>query len=164
MRRLSVFFICAIICSNVCAQDFVPFVIPAEANPDSLIAMSSPPIAASAERVVAKDGHFFLGDESIRFWGVNLSFGANFPTHDDAPVVAREAGRTRGVLEEHSQVVLGKDQGVKTEAAVADGVDTDVHGPIDDQVIRLADVGRDRRARQKHRRTRDEDYGPKGYS
>ena len=35
-----------------------------------------------------KDGHFYAGDERIRFLGVNLCFGANFPSHEDAEKIA----------------------------------------------------------------------------
>lgn len=38
--------------------------------------------------VVAKEGHLYVGDDRIRFFGVNTAFGANFPTHDDAKKVA----------------------------------------------------------------------------
>ena len=29
---------------------------------------------------IARDGHFYRGDQRVRIWGVNLCFGANFPT------------------------------------------------------------------------------------
>lgn len=38
--------------------------------------------------VQAKDGHLVLGEERIRFFGVNMAFGGNFPTHADAEKVA----------------------------------------------------------------------------
>ena len=38
--------------------------------------------------VHVKDGHFYTGNERLRFWGMNLCFGANFPTHDQADKVA----------------------------------------------------------------------------
>jgi hypothetical protein len=38
--------------------------------------------------VTARDGHLFAGEKRIRFFGVNLAFGANFPTHADATKVA----------------------------------------------------------------------------
>ena len=39
-------------------------------------------------RVEARNGHFYTGDKRIRFWGVNLAFGACFPTHEQAVAVA----------------------------------------------------------------------------
>ena len=38
--------------------------------------------------VHVKDGHFFAGDQRLRFWGMNLCFGANFPTHEEADKAA----------------------------------------------------------------------------
>jgi hypothetical protein len=71
------------------AGDFVPFVIPAKPNPDSLIAVTSfEPIKTDSNRLQASDGHFYRNGERIRLWGVNLSFGANLPRHEDAPFVA----------------------------------------------------------------------------
>lgn len=38
--------------------------------------------------VTARDGHFFSGNKRVRFFGVNMAFGGNFPTHADAEKVA----------------------------------------------------------------------------
>jgi hypothetical protein len=43
--------------------------------------------------IVVRDGHFYSGDARVRFWGVNLAFGANFPTHDMADQLARRFAR-----------------------------------------------------------------------
>lgn len=76
-------------CCSASAQDFVPFVIPARPNPDSLLAYpASPPIKTDSERLVAHSSHFFRGKRPVRLWGVNLSFGANLPTHEDASHIA----------------------------------------------------------------------------
>lgn len=69
-------------------QDFVPFVIPAEIDRNHAIWMKDDrPIAVDSERVEAHGGHFYQSGR-LRIWGVNLCFGANFPTHEDAPKVA----------------------------------------------------------------------------
>jgi len=74
---------------SAAAQDFVPFVIPARPNPDSLIAYpSSQPIKTNSDHLVAHSGHFFSSKHRVRLWGVNLSFGANLPKHEDAPYIA----------------------------------------------------------------------------
>ena len=71
------------------SQDgFVPFVIPDRTAADSKIATSRPPIAPDGARVAARDGRFVVGDEPLRFWGVNMSFAANFPDLADGPIVA----------------------------------------------------------------------------
>jgi len=71
----------------VVGQELVPFVIPAriEAKPALWIDQVEP-IAADSKRLRA-DRHFYQ-NRRVRIWGVNLSFGANFPTHEDAPLVA----------------------------------------------------------------------------
>jgi hypothetical protein len=43
--------------------------------------------------IVAKDGHLQAGDRRIRLLGVNLVFGANFPTHEDADQIAPRMAR-----------------------------------------------------------------------
>ena len=71
------------------AADFVPFVIPAKPNLESLIAVTSfEPILIGSDRLLADRGHFYRAGKRVRLWGVNLSFGANLPTHEDAPYIA----------------------------------------------------------------------------
>lgn len=70
-------------------QEFVPFAIPLQIDPRQAIwAADDEPIATDSPRLVARDGHFYRGDRRVRIWGVNLCFGANFPTHQDAAQVA----------------------------------------------------------------------------
>jgi hypothetical protein len=69
-------------------QKFAPFVIPARIDPNQAIWVADwEPIAVDSERLKAHGGHFYRGGP-IRIWGVNLCFGANFPTHEDALLVA----------------------------------------------------------------------------
>ena len=80
---------CVLICRMSIAGEMVPFVIPAKPNPDSLIAVTSfEPVRTDSNRLQAQDGHFYRSGERVRFWGVNLSFGANMPKHEDAPYIA----------------------------------------------------------------------------
>ena len=90
MIRQSLFIIIMLlVCGSAVAQDFVPFVIPARPNPDSLIAYpSSQPIKTDSKHLVAHSRAFFRGKRRVRLWGVNLSFGANLPKHEDAPYIA----------------------------------------------------------------------------
>ena len=68
-------------------QEFAPFVIPARIDSGNDLWVSDvEPIAVESPRLRA-DRHF-LRNQRVRIWGVNLSFGANFPTHQDAPHVA----------------------------------------------------------------------------
>ncbi len=79
--------------SNAAAQESLrawsPFVIPAEPPEDAVIAFRGEPIAIDSPRVVVRDGHFFVNDRRLRVWGVNLSYGANFPSHADATRIAK---------------------------------------------------------------------------
>lgn len=89
-RLLILLFAASVLVSApVDAQDMVPFVIPAKPNLESLIAISSfEPIDVRDDRIRAEDGHFYRESQRVRIWGVNLSFGANMPTHADAPRIA----------------------------------------------------------------------------
>ena len=70
------------------ASEMVPFVIPAEVHPDSEIAMSYQPLTPQDQ--LSATGHFVTASgKRVRLWGVNLSFGANFPTHQDAERIAK---------------------------------------------------------------------------
>ena len=44
--------------------------------------------AGSKGFVSVRDGKFYVGSQRLRFWGMNLCFGANFPTHAEADKVA----------------------------------------------------------------------------
>ena len=69
--------------------EWTPFVIPLETHPDSEIAIRDrTPIPVHGPRLIAREGHFYREGRRVRIWGVNLSFGANFPTHADAEKVA----------------------------------------------------------------------------
>ncbi|MBE0534636.1 MAG: carbohydrate binding domain-containing protein [Phycisphaerae bacterium] len=87
--RYAVIILCLWLAGSLgAAEQFVPFVIPARPNPDSLIGFRPEPIKGESDRLVVRSAHFYRGDERIRLWGVNLSFGANLPTHADAEQVA----------------------------------------------------------------------------
>ena len=81
----SVFFCGQIGCGSTPVPS-VPFRIPgddsAETATDFSGLLEKPAGASGFVRV--KDGHFFVGDQRLRFWGMNLCFGANFPTHEQA--------------------------------------------------------------------------------
>ncbi|MBN2314178.1 MAG: carbohydrate binding domain-containing protein [Sedimentisphaerales bacterium] len=85
----SIIILSVVICSGAVADDFVPFVIAGRPNPDSLIAAApGESIDPDSERLAVRSAHFARGDQRVRLWGVNLSFGANFPKKEDAPYVA----------------------------------------------------------------------------
>jgi hypothetical protein len=85
----AIFILGGLACPAGRSQDFVPFVIPARISPEQAIWMTGPtPIKTDSERLAAAE-HFYRGSNAVRIWGVNLCFGANFPTHEDAPYVAQ---------------------------------------------------------------------------
>jgi hypothetical protein len=74
--------------STALSQDFVPFVIPARISPGQAIWVTdTQPIKTDSRRLAAAE-HFSCDSKEVRVWGVNLCFGADFPTHEDAPYVA----------------------------------------------------------------------------
>jgi hypothetical protein len=72
------------------AAERFPFVVPGDDATKSATDFSglSPRSAGADGFVHIHDGHFFAGSSRLRIWGVNLCFGANFPTHEDAEKVA----------------------------------------------------------------------------
>ena len=67
-----------------------PFVLPwddASAGPTDVSGLLDRP-AGKLGPVTVRDGHLYTGAKRLRLLGVNLCFGANFPTHADAEKVA----------------------------------------------------------------------------
>jgi hypothetical protein len=70
-------------------QGMVPFVLPPGPALDSLeVFAPGAPIGVDSPRVVVANSHFAVAGKPIRFWGVNLTFGASFPEHADAEALA----------------------------------------------------------------------------
>lgn len=72
------------------AAEPFPFVLPwDDATPSvtNMTAYLEKPAGAKGF-VQARDGHLYEGEKRIRFFGVNVAFGGNFPTHADAEKVA----------------------------------------------------------------------------
>jgi hypothetical protein len=90
MRSTYVIVLVLAVCAGMGnAETLVPFVIPAQINSGSAIAVTAfSSIQIHDERLVVHANHFYRGDQRIRIWGVNLSFGANFPSHQAAPQIA----------------------------------------------------------------------------
>ncbi len=82
---------------SICPAAMVPFVIPAQQDANSLIAIQNEPVGGDAfyDRIVATGDHFTRGGERIKMWGVNFSFGGNFPSHADAEVASVETSRNQ---------------------------------------------------------------------
>src|SRR5512133_4096525 len=68
-----------------------PFVLPWDDSTPSVVDLSSwlPKPAGKSGHVHAEpDGHLYVGKERIRFFGVDLAFSANTPTHAEAEKIA----------------------------------------------------------------------------
>jgi hypothetical protein len=72
------------------AADLFPFVLPWDDASKSVTNVSAwlDKPAGGSGFVEARDGHLFEGKKRIRFFGVNVAFGGNFPKHEDAEKVA----------------------------------------------------------------------------
>ena len=80
MRLFSLMMNILILSGVVWADDFVPFVIPADVHKDSMILIPHEPIVGESDRITVRGNHFYRDGQRFRFWGVNLSFGANLPS------------------------------------------------------------------------------------
>jgi hypothetical protein len=72
------------------AAELFPFVLPwDDATPSvtNLSGMLEKP-AGKHGFIKVQDGHLYAGDKRWRIFGVNMAFGANFPTKEDAPKIA----------------------------------------------------------------------------
>jgi hypothetical protein len=103
MRTAMAILAAALAGSAAWAGEMAPFVIPMAPNDASLAAMKPSPIPVDGPRLVARDGHFMVGQGRVRIWGVNLCFEACFPAHSDAERIAARlaAGGVNGVRFHH---------------------------------------------------------------
>ncbi|MDR3403899.1 MAG: carbohydrate binding domain-containing protein [Chthoniobacter sp.] len=72
------------------AADLFPFVLPWDDASPSITNISSwlDKPAGKDGFISSHDGHLFAGKKRVRFFGVNLVLGGNFPNHTDADQVA----------------------------------------------------------------------------
>ncbi|MDQ3622753.1 MAG: cellulase family glycosylhydrolase, partial [Verrucomicrobiota bacterium] len=83
-------FLLAMIDGAARAADLFPFTPPWDDASPSATNISSWLESPAGKHgfVAARDGHLFAGEKRIRFFGVNVCFGANFPRKEDAPKIA----------------------------------------------------------------------------
>ena len=72
------------------AAELFPFVLPWDDATAAAVDVSGWLDAPAGKGGFAsvQDGHLFANGKRLRIFGVNLAFGANFPTHEDAEKVA----------------------------------------------------------------------------
>lgn len=83
--------VCVLLNGQLHAQvDLVPFHISDSDSSDTITSFADnvKPEAGSDGFVEVSNGKFAIAGKRQRFWGVNLCFGANFPTHDEAEKIA----------------------------------------------------------------------------
>jgi len=83
------FFAC--ITTHVSAQELSPFVMPWDdgtKGPTDISNWLHQPAGKFGPVKVGQDGHLYVGDSNIRFFGVNLCFGACFPEKDKSEKIA----------------------------------------------------------------------------
>ncbi len=67
----------------------VPFAISETPPAEPALVFPSEPIPPGGPRLVVRRGHFAVGPERVRIWGVNVCFGACVPPKETAAAVAR---------------------------------------------------------------------------
>ncbi len=66
-----------------------PFVLPADDVTEGVTDLSFLNAKPANDLVTVRDGHFYAGGKRVRFWGVCIIGAAAFPSHEDAPLIAR---------------------------------------------------------------------------
>lgn len=93
MKRWIGAVLASVVVSQACLaqeREMFPFVMPWDDATPSVANVShwNHTPAGVKGFVTPREGHLFVGNERIRFFGVNLCFGANFPTHEAAEKIA----------------------------------------------------------------------------
>ncbi len=75
---------------NASGKERFPFVIPGDDATPSATDMSklSPGPAGADGFVTIRDGRFYTKSGRLKIWGVNTCYGASFPTHEQAEIIA----------------------------------------------------------------------------
>ena len=85
-----------VLAGSAFAGDLFPFPMPwndtGNGGLTDLSAWNDKP-AGSKGFVTVKNGHLYEGSERLKLFGVNIVFGSNFPTHEEADVAARRMAR-----------------------------------------------------------------------
>lgn len=80
-------------------EPLVPIVLPwdddAPAVFDEAVRRGPTPLTAALRLRATPDGHLAADGHRVRLWGVNVCFGANFPSAEDAPRVAARMAKFR---------------------------------------------------------------------
>ena len=83
-----------------------PFVLPADDITEGVTDLSFLNSKPAADLVSVRDGHFYAGGQRIRVWGVCIIGQAAFPSHEEAPLVARRLA-SRGLNQVRIHLIDG---------------------------------------------------------
>ena len=80
----------AVLARSTVAAEVFPFVLPWDDATPSIVDLSSwnEKPAGKDGFITAKNGHLYKGEKRIRFFGVNMAFGGNFPKKDEGAKIA----------------------------------------------------------------------------
>ncbi len=78
------------------ANEMIPFVIPWDDNSENITNLSDTlhaPAGKYGYVTVSDEGHYWLNDKRIRFYGVNIGAASIFPPQEKAPAIAERLAR-----------------------------------------------------------------------
>ena len=84
-----------------------PFVLPADETTAGITDLSFLNDKPANELVTVRDAHFYAGGKRIRFWGVCIIGQAAFPSHEEAPLIARRLA-SRGLNQVRIHLIDGQ--------------------------------------------------------
>jgi hypothetical protein len=87
--------------------ELFPFVLPSDAVTEGVTDLSFLNDKPADALVSVRDGHFYADGTPIRFWGVCVIGVACFPTHEDAPLIARRLA-SRGMNQVRIHLIDGQ--------------------------------------------------------
>jgi hypothetical protein len=87
--------------------ELFPFSLPGDDVTEGITDLSFLNETPAADLVTVRDGHFYAGGKRIRFWGVCIIGAACFPSHEEAPLMARRLA-SRGLNQVRIHLIDGQ--------------------------------------------------------
>jgi hypothetical protein len=102
----SIFLLLANLAAADTAAKLFPFTLPGDDLTQGVTDLSFLNDKPANDLVTVRDGHFYAGGKPVRFWGVCVIGVACFPTHEEAPLVARRLA-SRGMNQVRIHLIDG---------------------------------------------------------
>ena len=102
-------FVSSLLASPATAEspaELFPFSLPGDDLTEGITDLSFLNARPANDPVTVRDGHFYAGGKPIRFWGVCVIGAACFPSHDEAPRLARRLA-SRGLNQVRIHLIDG---------------------------------------------------------